>query len=68
TVVAAGGLRAESVPWLVQAGVTRIHLGASVRPGGSWDKAHVDAGFVRSWRLLLDSAVGHGRGQSPQAG
>lgn len=68
TVVAAGGLRAESVPWLVQAGVTRIHLGASVRPGGSWDKAHVDAAFVRSWRLLLDSAVGHGRGQSPQAG
>ena len=66
--VAAGGLRAESVPWLVRAGITRIHLGAPVRPGGSWDKAHVDAGFVRSWRLLLDKAVDHGRGLSPQAG
>ena len=41
--VAAGGLRAESVPWLVRSGITRIHLGASVRPGGSWDKSHVDA-------------------------
>lgn len=66
--VAAGGLRAESVPWLVQAGIARVHLGASVRPGGSWEKSHVDAGFVRSWRLLLDSAVDHARGQSPQAG
>ena len=66
--VAAGGLRAESVPWLVQSGITRIHLGASVRPGGSWDRSHVDAAFVRSWRLLLDSAFDHGRGSSPQAG
>lgn len=68
TAVAAGDLRAEDVPWLVQAGVTRIHLGASVRPGGSWQKAHVDAGFVRAWRLLLDRAVDHGRGQRPQVG
>jgi copper homeostasis protein len=66
--VAAGGLGAESVPWLVRSGITRIHLGSSVRPGGSWDKSHVDAGFVRSWRLLLDSAFDHGRGLSPQAG
>jgi copper homeostasis protein len=66
--VAAGGLTAESVPWLVRSGITRIHLGASVRPGGSWDRSHVDPGFVRSWRLLLDSAVEHGRGSSPQAG
>ncbi len=66
--VAAGDLRAESVPWLVQSGISRIHLGASVRPGGSWDRSHVDAGFVRSWRLLLDSAFDHGRGLSPQAG
>jgi copper homeostasis protein len=57
TAVAAGGLRPEHVPWLVKAGVTRVHLGASVRPGGSWAKAHTDAGFVRSWRLLLDDAV-----------
>jgi copper homeostasis protein len=68
TAVAAGGVRAEAVPWLVRAGVTRIHLGASVRPGGSWQKAHVDPGFVRSWRLLLDSAVAHRRRTSPQAG
>lgn len=66
--VAAGGPRAESVPWLVQAGIRRVHLGTSVRPGGSWEKSHVDAGFVRSWRLLIDSAVVHARGQSPQAG
>ncbi len=57
--IAAGGVRAEHVPWLVRSGVTGVHLGASVRPGGSWTKAHVDAGFVRSWRLLLDDATGH---------
>jgi copper homeostasis protein len=55
-VVAAGGVRAEHVPWLVRAGVTRVHLGAAVRPGGSWSKSHVDPGFVRSWRTLLDDA------------
>ena len=55
--VAAGGVRAEDVPWLVRCGITRLHLGSSVRPDGSWGKAHVDAGFVRSWRLLLDDAV-----------
>ena len=66
--VAAGGVRAEAVPWLVRAGITRIHLGASVRPGGSWQKAHVDPGFVRSWRLLLDAAVAQRQEQSPQAG
>jgi copper homeostasis protein len=55
--IAAGGVRPEHVPWLVRAGIRRLHLGASVRPGGSWAKAHTDAGFVRSWRLLLDDAV-----------
>jgi copper homeostasis protein len=55
--IAAGGVRPEQVPWLVRAGIRRLHLGASVRPGGSWGKAHTDAGFVRSWRLLLDDAV-----------
>src|SRR3978361_1096218 len=49
--VAAGGVRPEHVPWLVRAGITRLHLGAAVRPGGSWTKAHADAGFVRSWRM-----------------
>jgi copper homeostasis protein len=58
TVIAAGGTQPEHVPWLVRAGITRIHLGAAVRPGGSWDKAHVDPGFVRAWRLLLDSTAG----------
>jgi copper homeostasis protein len=57
TVIAAGGVRPEHLPWLVRAGVTRVHLGASVRPGSSWDKAHVDPGFVRSWRLLVDDAL-----------
>lgn len=57
TAVAAGGVRPEHVPWLVRAGVSRVHLGASVRPGGSWTKAHVDAAFVRSWRLLIDDAI-----------
>src|SRR5207342_801462 len=55
--IAAGGVRPEHLPWLVRSGITRMHLGASVRPGGSWTKAHVDAGFVRSWRLLLDDAL-----------
>jgi copper homeostasis protein len=51
--MADGGLKAEMVPWLMRAGVTRFHLGAQVRPGGT-DKAYVDAGHVRSWRLLVD--------------
>ncbi len=59
--IAADGVRPEHVPWLVQAGVRAVHLGAVVRPGESWSKAHVDAGFVRSWRMLLDDACGLGR-------
>ena len=51
-----GGLQAEHVPWLVRAGVAQFHVGSQVRPGGSY-KAYVDAGHVRSWRLLVDSAV-----------
>jgi copper homeostasis protein len=65
--VAAGGVRPEHVPWLVRAGITRLHLGAAVRPGGSWGKAHTDAGFVRSWRMLLDDEVdgpSHRRGRT----
>lgn len=56
--VAAGGPAPEHVPWLVRAGVPRLHLGGAVRPAGSWDKAYTDAALVRSWRLLLDDAAG----------
>ena len=51
-----GGLAAEHVPWLVRQGVRAFHVGKQVRPGGS-AKAYVDAGYVRSWRSLLDSAM-----------
>jgi copper homeostasis protein len=50
-----GGLAAEHVPWLLQAGVRQLHLGGQVRPGGS-AKAYVDASYVRSWRTLVDDA------------
>lgn len=66
--VAAGGVRAEHVPWLVRAGVRRLHLGSAVRPGGSWSKSFVDAGFVRSWRTLLDDAIRRTRQQRQDAG
>jgi copper homeostasis protein len=59
-----GGLLAEHVPWLARAGVTQFHLGPQARPGGS-PKAYVDAGHVRSWRLLLDSHVGRSPGRAP---
>lgn len=51
-----GGLLAEQVPWFVRAGVRQFHLDRQARPGGS-AKAWVDAGHVRSWRLLLDGAL-----------
>ena len=51
-----GGLLAEHVPWFVRAGVRQFHLGRQARPGASY-KSYVDAGHVRSWRLLLDNAV-----------
>lgn len=47
------GLLAEQLPWFLRAGVRQFHLGAEVRPGGS-PRAYVDAGLVRSFRLLLD--------------
>jgi copper homeostasis protein len=47
------GLLGEHVPWFVRAGVGSFHLGTQARPGGTV-KAYVDAGHVRSWRLLLD--------------
>src|SRR3954452_3606574 len=48
-----GGLAAEQVPWLLEAGVRQLHLGGQVRPGGS-AKAYVDATYVRSWRTMVD--------------
>lgn len=60
--LAGGGLRAEHVPWLLRAGVRQFHVGGSARPGGSWDKAYVDAGLVRSWRMLLDDAADRAAG------
>lgn len=51
-----GGLLGEHVPWFVREGVRQFHLGPQVRPGASY-KSYVDAGHVRSWRLLLDSTM-----------
>jgi copper homeostasis protein len=53
--MAGGGLKPEHVPWLYGSGVRRFHVGSSVRPDGSWTKAYVNPGFVRSWRNLLDA-------------
>ncbi len=63
--IAGGGLRGEHVPWLVRAGVRQFQVGSGVRPGGSWAKAYVDAGHVRSWRMLLDDAVDRALGRQP---
>ena len=59
--VAAGGVHAEHVPWLLRAGVQGVHLGSSVRPGRSWVKANVDTALVRSWRLLVDDELARRR-------
>ena len=56
-IMAAGGLLPEHVPWLARAGVRAFQVGISVRPLGS-TKAYVDPGLVRSWRTLIDDAVG----------
>jgi copper homeostasis protein len=53
------GLLPEHVPWLVRAGVGMFLLREQARPGGS-EKAYVDAGHVRSWRLLLDDRLAMG--------
>lgn len=58
-VMAAGGLRAEHVPWLSRAGVRQFQVGSTARPGGSWTRSYVDAAHVRSWRMLVDDAVEH---------
>ncbi|NYG54873.1 copper homeostasis protein CutC [Nocardioides perillae] len=62
--VTGAGLAGEHVPWLLRAGVTAYAVGPQVRPGGS-PRAYVDAGLVRSWRLLLDRAPGRATGRAP---
>jgi copper homeostasis protein len=52
-----GGLLAEHVPWFARAGVGQFHLDAQVRPGGT-HRSYVDAGLVRSWRLVVDAEAG----------
>lgn len=64
-VLAGDGVRPEHVPWLARAGVRQFQVATQVRPGGSWDKAYVDPGLVRSWRLLLDDAVAAAEGATP---
>jgi copper homeostasis protein len=58
-----GGLLAEHVPWFGRAGVRQFHVGTQARPGATY-RSYVDAGHVRSWRLLLDSAVDRSPGRS----
>ncbi len=49
-----GGLLAEQVPWFLRVGVSQFHVGAQVRPGGTY-RSYVDADLVRSWRLMIDA-------------
>ncbi len=60
--LACGGLGPEQVPWLVRAGVRQFGIGSGVRPGGSWTRSYVDAGHVRSWRMLVDDALSRALG------
>lgn len=61
------GLAAEHVPWFVRAGVRQLHVGTQVRPGATY-RSYVDAGYVRSWRRLLDGAVERDRRTGGAAG
>jgi copper homeostasis protein len=56
-IMAGGGLAPEHIPWLARAGVRAFHLASTARPRGSWN-AYVDADLVRTWRTLIDDAVG----------
>ena len=55
----AGGLLPEQVPWFARAGVRQFHVDEQVRPGATL-KSYVDADYVRSWRRMIDAAVGRG--------
>jgi copper homeostasis protein len=56
-IMAGGELAPEHIPWLARAGIRSFHLDSAARPRGSW-KAYVDADLVRTWRTLIDDAVG----------
>jgi copper homeostasis protein len=56
-IIAGGQLAPEHIPWLARAGIRSFHLASAARPRGSW-KAYVDADLVRTWRALIDDAVG----------
>ena len=62
-----GGLQAEHVPWLVRTGWRCSTSTSQVRPGASY-KSYVDAGHVRSWRLLVDSAAVRAAGRAIGSG
>ncbi len=59
---AGGGLTPDLVPWLVRAGVRRFAIGSSARAGASWTRGTVDSDRVRSWRMLVDDALGRALG------
>ncbi|HEY8457756.1 MAG TPA: copper homeostasis protein CutC [Actinopolymorphaceae bacterium] len=65
--MAGGGLRAEHVPWLAQAGVRAFHVGRSARHDQSW-KAYVDPAYVRAWRTLIDHEVERARALGRETG
>ena len=55
--MAGGDLLPEHVPWLARAGVRAFSTSLAARPLGS-TKAYLDADLVRTWRTLIDDAVG----------
>jgi copper homeostasis protein len=63
--MAGGGLQPEHVPWLVRAGVRQFQVGSAARPSGSFDRAYVDTGHVRAWRMLLDDTLDRALGRTP---
>jgi copper homeostasis protein len=56
-IMAGGDLLPEHVPWLARAGIRAFSISLAARPLGS-TKAYLDADLVRTWRTLIDDAVG----------
>lgn len=52
----------DQVPWLVRAGVRQFGIGVAARAGESWSRGYVDAGAVRTWRMLIDDALARAHG------